>query len=183
MSSLNWPDAAPTLTDGSVSLRAWEASDADAVFEACQDPDTQYWIPIPVPYLTEHARGFIEAFAPQQWSTQQGAPFAIVDTQTGRVLGACSLKGIDVNLKAAAGGYWVAPWGRGQKVAQRAVRLMCNWALTEVGLQRLEFLIEPANAASCAVAESVGCVREGLLRDKELIRGASRDVARYTLRK
>jgi RimJ/RimL family protein N-acetyltransferase len=33
------------------------------------------------------------------------------------------------------------------------------------------------------VAESVGCVREDLLRDKELIRGASRDIARYALQK
>jgi len=64
MSSLNWPEAIPTLTDGDVTLRAWAAADAEAIFAACQDPVMQHSIPIPVPYLAEHARGFIENFAP-----------------------------------------------------------------------------------------------------------------------
>ncbi len=60
---------------------------------------------------------------------------------------------------------------------------MCDWAFTEVGLQRREFFIEPANAASCAVAESVDCVREELLPNEEVIHGTSRDMARYALQK
>ncbi len=183
MASRNWPEAAPTLTDGVVSLRAWEASDADAVVAACQDPVMQDSIGIPVPYLAEHARGFIEDFALQQWSSGQGAPFAAVDAVTHRLLAAPSLKEVDLDRKVAEVGYWVAPWARGQKVAQRAVRLMCDWAFTELGLRRLEFFIEPANAASCAVAERVGAVREELFRDMEVIRGTSRDIARYALQK
>ena len=181
MSSLSWPEVVPTLTDGSVSLRAWRSSDVDAVFEACQDPDTQHWLPIPVPYLVEHARGFIDVFAPQQWSSGRGTPFAAVDTHTGRLLGAPSLKDVDSDRRVAEVGYWVAPWARGRKVAQRSVRLMCDWAFTEVGLRRLEFLIEPTNAASCAVAESVGGVLEELFPEKEVIHGTSRDMALYAV--
>lgn len=183
MSSLNWPEATPTLTDGALSLRAWAAADADAIFEACQDPVIQHAIPIPVPYLAGHARGFVEEFAPQQWSSRQGAPFAAVDAETGRLLAAPSLKAIDADRRSAEVGYWVAPWARGQKVAQRAMRLLSDWAFTELGLQRLEFFIEPENVASCAVAERLGAVREELFPDKEVIRGTSRDIARYALEK
>lgn len=181
MSSLNWPEATPTLTDGAVTLRAWARTDADAVFAACQDPVMQQAIPIPVPYLAEHARGFIDNFVPQQWSSRQGAPFAAEDTSTGRLQAAPSLKAIDAAQRVAEVGYWVAPWARGRKVAQRAVGLMCDWAFADLGLRRLEFFIEPGNAASCAVAEHVGAVREELLRDKEVIRGTRRDIARYAL--
>jgi RimJ/RimL family protein N-acetyltransferase len=183
MPSLNWPEAIPTLTDGAVTLRAWAAEDAEAILAACQDPVMQHSIPIPVPYLPEHARGFVENFAPQQWSSRSGAPFAAVDAETGRLLAAPSLKAINSDQKVAEVGYWVAPWARGQKVAQRAVRLMCDWALTDLGLRRLEFFIEPANAASCIVAERVGALREELFRDKEVIRGTSRDIARYALQR
>lgn len=183
MSSLNWPEATPTLTDGAVTLRAWTTADAEAIFAACQDPVLQRSIPVPVPYLAEHARGFIENFAPQQWSSRQGAPFAAVDADTGRLLAAPSLKAVDSDRKVAEVGYWVAPWARGQKVAQRAVRLMCDWAFAELGLLRLEFFIEPANVASCVVAERLGAVREKLFPDKEVIQGTSRDIALYALEK
>ena len=39
------------LSDGTVTLRPWQADDAPAVHAACQDPEIQHWIPvIPRPY-------------------------------------------------------------------------------------------------------------------------------------
>jgi hypothetical protein len=49
----------PQLTDGRIRLRPWVATDEQAVFDACQDPDIQRWVPISVPYLREHARGLV----------------------------------------------------------------------------------------------------------------------------
>ena len=43
------------------SLRPWNPADADAVHRACQDPDIQRWTAIPVPYLPEHAQGFVRS--------------------------------------------------------------------------------------------------------------------------
>jgi RimJ/RimL family protein N-acetyltransferase len=48
------------LHEGSVSLRPWNESDAEAVYEACQDPEIQHWIPvIPRPYTREDAVAFV----------------------------------------------------------------------------------------------------------------------------
>ena len=38
---LHLPDARPTLIDGDLVLRPWQLADADAVYEACQDPIIQ----------------------------------------------------------------------------------------------------------------------------------------------
>ncbi len=179
--SLAWPTAPPTLTDGQVTLRAWEPEDADAVFAACQDAEIQRWTRVPSPYLAEHAAGFVGGFSARQWAARQGASFAVASPGENRVLGSCGLVAVHESDRVAEVGYWIAPWARGQRVAQRAVRLVSGWALAAGGLERLELLIEPANLASCAVAERAGCVREGVLRRKALHRGVRKDMAIYAL--
>ena len=173
--------AAPELTDGSVRLRPWRLSDATAVTAACQDPDLQHWLPVPVPYLVEHAVGFVTEFAQQQWADDQGAPFAVEAAGSGELLGSVALKDIDRVGGTAEVGYWVVPGSRGRGVAQRAVSLISAWAFAALGLQRLEFRVEPANAASCVVAERVGAVFVEQLPASEVIHGTPRDTARYVL--
>ena len=183
VTSLGWPSTVPMLTDGSLTLRGWTARDADSVLAACQDADTQRWMDVPVPYLPEHAADFVGEHSRQQWSSQQGAPFAIAATDDDQVLGSCGLVGVTAEHLVAEVVYAVAPWARGRKVAQRAVRLLCDWAMTDVGLARLEFYVEPSNVASRAVAARLGCQFEGVLRSKALIQGTRRNMALYALLK
>lgn len=63
------------------------------------------------------------------------------------------------------------------------MRLLCEWALTDLGLARLEFYVEPSNVVSRAVAARLGCQFEGILRSKALIQGTRRDMALYALLK
>lgn len=181
MTSLAWPSAVPALTARGLTLRGWTALDADAVLAACQDPDTQRWMDVPCPYLPEYAADFVGEHSRQQWSSQHGAPFAIAATDDDQVLGTCGLVAVTAKDLVAEVVCAVAPWARGRKVAQRAVRLLCDWAMTEVGLVRLEFYVEPSNVASRAVVTRVGCQFEGVLRSKALIQGTRRDMALYAL--
>jgi RimJ/RimL family protein N-acetyltransferase len=89
VTSLAWPSTVPILTDGQLTLREWTARDADAALAACQDADTQRWMDVPVPYLPQHAANFVAEQSRQQWSSQQGAPFAIAATLDDQVLGSC----------------------------------------------------------------------------------------------
>ena len=45
-----------------------------------------------------------------------------------------------------------------------ALRLLSQWSLEAVGLQRLELITDPDNRASQRVADKVGFRREGVLR-------------------
>lgn len=178
---LAWPSSVPVLSDGWLTLREWTARDADAVLAACQDVETQRWMDVPVPYLAEHAADFVGEHSRQQWSSQEGASFAIAAAEDGQVLGSCGLVAVSAQHLVAEVVYAVAPWARGRKVAQGAARLLCDWATTDVGLARLEFYVEPSNAASRAVAVRLGCRFEGVLRSKALIQGTRRDMALYAL--
>lgn len=181
MTSLAWPSVVPTLTDGWVTLRGWTAGDADAVLAACQDADTQRWMSVPVPYLPEHAADFVGMQSREQWSSRRGAPFAVAAADDDHVLGSCGLVAVNAEHLVAEVVVAVAPWARGRKIAQRALRLLCDWALTDVGLARLELYIEPSNVASRAVATRLGSCFEGVLRSKALIQGTRRDMELYAL--
>ena len=181
VTSLAWPGEVPTLTDGWLTLRGWTEGDADAVLAACQDADTQRWMDVRVPYLPEHAADFVGRYSQQQWSSRSGAPFAIAAAEDDQVLGSCGLVGVRAEDLVAEVVYAVAPWARGRKVAQRAARILCSWALTDLGLARLELYIEPSNVASLAVAARLGCQFEGLLCKKALVGGTRRDMALYAL--
>lgn len=179
--SLNWPTNPPVLRAENIVLRPWRDSDAEAVFDACQDPDIQHWTTVPSPYRRHHATGFIAEYAPSNWQSQEGTPFCIADAGDDSVLGACDLFKFDGGNLVAEVGYWVAPWARGRGVATEAITTLARWAIAELGLGRLEFLILPDNTASRAVAARCGAAFEGLLRRKVVIDGEGRDMVLYAL--
>lgn len=181
MSQFHWPSSPPILTGGSLRLRAWDPKDADAVFAACQDTSIQRWTRVPAPYEPQHAVGFVGELAASQWAAGTGAPLAVATAGDDEIVGACGLVAVNAQDLVAEVGYWVVPWARGQRVAQRATRLLADWAFTDVGFERLELYIEPANTTSCTVAERLGCEREGVLRSKAVVRNQRRDMALYAL--
>ena len=91
------------------------------------------------------------------------ARLAIAEAATGDLLGSVSLD-LFAGRQAAEIGYWVKKEARRRGVALAAARLLIRWAFEEVGLERLEILTYPGNAASQALADKLGFRREGLLR-------------------
>ena len=78
-------------------------------------------------------------------------------------------------------GYWVRSTAAGRGVATQAARLMARFAFEQVGLHRVEILAAIPNIASQRVAEKAGAVREGVLRNRLLIRGVSYDAILFSL--
>lgn len=153
------------LRSSRLLLRPFEASDAAAVYEACQDPDIQRWTTVPSPYTREHAEQFTAEFAPQAWASGAAAVFAVTDLVDGALLAAVGLhfdRGRDDGV--AEIGYWTAPHARRRGVTTEAVAEVCGWGFGACGVQRLEWYAEVGNVASRRVAEKVGFVVEGTLR-------------------
>ncbi len=167
------------LTDGVVTLRAFEPGDAPAAFAACQDPLIARFLPIPQPYTEAVAQRFV-ANRRADWDGDSERSFAITDAATGEVLGA-----IARHLRAAHRaelGYWLAPGARGRGVATRALRLVRDWSFEVTGLVRLELFTHRENEASGRVAERAGFVLEGVRRGWDLDRdGTPEDDVFYAL--
>src|SRR4029078_7736190 len=57
----------PTLTDGTVTLRAHRGDDVDAVVEESQDPASVRWTTVPSPYTRADAQRFVHEVMPSGW--------------------------------------------------------------------------------------------------------------------
>lgn len=172
-------DPSIVLTDGVVTLRAWQPGDAPAVLEACQDPLIPRYIPVPQPYTEAVAREFV-AVRRADWDTEDERSFAITDSVSGELLGSIARHGPWGHL--ARFGYWLAPWARRRGAATRALRLITDWTLETTDVIRLDLYTHPDNDASGRVAERVGYAREGTRRAWDLDRdGVPADAVFYVL--
>ena len=146
------------LRDGDLVLRPWTEEDVPALVEACSDPEISRWIPvIPVPYTAEDGLAFVRGEI-------EGSPeYSFAVTEHRSLVGAI---GMGLNSQRYRGhiGYWVAAWARRRGVCARSLRLLSQWGLDELGLERLELITDPENVASQRCAEKVGFRREGVLR-------------------
>ncbi|MEO8690869.1 MAG: GNAT family N-acetyltransferase [Solirubrobacteraceae bacterium] len=171
---LRHPD--PRLSDGVITLRAKARSDVDALTAACQDPEIPRWTRVPVPYRRADAIGWIAA-SELELAAGLGIDWLAVDAED-RLLASVALMGIARERATAEIGYWVAREARGRGVATRAVRLVSEWAASELGLTTLELVIHEDNAPSHAVARAAGYTeteerrvapREGLPEGRYLV--------------
>ncbi|TDD16736.1 NUDIX domain-containing protein [Kribbella turkmenica] len=89
-----------------------------------------------------------------------------------------------VEVRRTTPGVGVVTWAMdgGPEVAQRAVRLVAEYAFTELGLERLQVEVDPEIHASARVAIRSGFRREGVLRGAVQVHGERRDLAVYGMR-
>jgi RimJ/RimL family protein N-acetyltransferase len=167
------------LRAASIRLRRPHPDDGAWVAAACQDPETQRWLPaLPVPYRREHAETWI-AECVEAWGKGAAAPYVIVDVASGEGVGSIELRLLDPGL--AEVGYWVSPAARGRGIATEALGLVARWAFDELGVERLQLMTHPGNVASQTVAERVGFRREGVLRRWLVTRDGRRDAVMFSL--
>ena len=98
------------------------------------------------------------------WRTGTRAGFVVREAEGSGFLGFASLFRLDQPAGEAEIGYAIAPAARGRGIAGRALRLLTDWGLDGLGLERLELRIAVTNPASERVATRAGYTREGVLR-------------------
>lgn len=149
------------LNAGSCIVRDWRAADRESLVRYANNRNV--WRNLshrfPYPYTRADADAWFASLAearnPARWAIE-------VD--------GCAAGGIGVDLgegiyeKSGRLGYWVGEpyWGRG--IATDAVRVTADYAMSRLGLVRLEAFVFEWNPASMRVLEKCGFVREGVLR-------------------
>ncbi|HEV8404113.1 MAG TPA: GNAT family protein [Candidatus Limnocylindrales bacterium] len=161
-------DIATTLVVDELALRPWRETDAPALFAACQDPEIARWVTIPQPYGQADADAFI-ASSQAMWRDSSGAPFAIVESATDRLLGAVTLFGPEGHQ--ATVGLWLAPEGRGRGAGTRALRRLVEWTFETRPVFRIDCFIMVGNEPSERMVVRAGFQREGVLRGWDLHHG------------
>ena len=176
MPALAPPD--PPLEDGVVALRAWRTSDASGIARLFEDKEALEWTRAPSPYRQGDAFQWL-AGVPGQMRRGDALPLAVTDATDGALLGS-----IDLRMRGegrAEFGYVIGVWARRRGVGTRALRMYSRWALSTLGLARLELLVQPGNEASLALGRRVGFTEEGLLRSHSVVRGQRKDMVMMAL--
>ncbi len=168
------------LSDGVVRVRLQAEADAETMVPSLNDPDIQRYTTVREGYSAEDAAAWFEE-STQQIADGSALPLMITDAETDELLGGVGARRNHGDPARWALGYLVYPHARGRGVAARGVRLLAAYLFEDLGAQRLEVQIEPANEPSLRVAAAVGFRREGLQRSYQEIQGMRRDMVTLSL--
>lgn len=161
-------------------LRPLEERDADELY-ALIDANRERlvrWMVWAEGQTPERTREFIRN-AQRQLAEDDGFQAAIVDG--GRIVGVAGVHGIDWPNRAAAIGYWLAIGEEGRGTMTHAVRALVDHAFAKWRLNRVEIRIDVENRRSRAVAERLGFVYEGTLRQALRLADGFHDDAVYAM--
>jgi RimJ/RimL family protein N-acetyltransferase len=151
-----------------VLVRPFRADDAEAL-RAAVDESREHvrpWLPFADAHQTvEETRDWIihgiahwllrESFGCGIWEAQDG----------GRFLGGVGLHIRDWDAGSFEIGYWLRASAEGHGYMAEAVRLLADFAFAGLAANRVEIRCDARNRRSAGVAERLGFVREGLLRN------------------
>lgn len=170
----------PTFPDISISterlvLRAYEEADIPSLAEMMNDELVIAWTGVPQPYSAEDAREFITATAPAERAAGHGIVLAVTEFLTQRLVGTVQLRHTDWRIRGAQIDYLTAAWARGEGYASESVLAVCHWLFGHQGFERVELRTAADNTASQQVAQKIGCVSEGVLRNAGLVRSQTED--------
>jgi len=166
------------LTDGVVIVRALGPRDAEAVATASQDLEILRWTLTEEGLTTSRVQAWIDEVA-RDMDGGGTARLAIVDAATDAVVGQVGLAP-EWNESTGQLFYWLAAHARGRGLTARAVRLVAAWALSELGLARVEICVDARNGPSLGVARSAGFVEEGVLRSAQRFKGERIDTVVFS---
>ncbi len=171
------------LTDGTITLRPFRDSDAEEMYQAINESLEQL-----IAFMAWAHRGYsFKEYrtwvkrGQDEWNKGRAYEFVILDAKDGRVIGACGLNEVDKGNRRCNLGYWVRTSRTKRGVATAATRLLAKWGFDVLKLTRIEILIAVDNAASLRVAEKAGAKREGVLRNRIVVRDKTYDAAMHSL--
>ncbi|NNE01441.1 MAG: GNAT family N-acetyltransferase [Pirellulaceae bacterium] len=163
-------------------LHRSQSSDAADVAVAVNEslPELSEWMPwCHAGYSQNEALEFITPRM-QMWEERTECVFAIRG-HDGLFLGTCGLNEIRHDRKAANLGYWLRTSATGRGHATEAAELAARFGIQQLGLMRIEIVVDVDNVRSQRVAERLGANREGVLINRLVMGDEFRDAVLYSI--
>ncbi|MCX4583396.1 GNAT family N-acetyltransferase [Streptomyces sp. NBC_01481] len=169
-----------TFPDVSISterlvLRPFEEADIPAHTEMMNDEMVTAWTSVPHPYTAADSDEWIRRIAPAERTEGRGIVLAVTEFLTQRLVGIVRLKNTDWRTLATEVAYVTAPWARGEGYATESVLAVAQWLFRVQKFERLELRTAADNTASQQVAQKIGCISEGVLRNAWIARTQTED--------
>lgn len=158
----------PTLTDGTVVLRAPKPGDVAERLALGNSPEIHHMFgadPASVRPLTQEAA---EAWV----ETQMRAPYGWIIEADGHLIGAGRLHSVDrLDQRASVAIGILDPAQLGKGLGSRALHLLVQYGFDRLGLHRLDLRVLDYNARAIAAYQKVGFTIEGRQRESARVGG------------
>lgn len=151
------------LEDDNIAIRPWRLDDVGCVEEAATDASIPKGTSVPPVYSLQEAEDFIRR---QGSRIEQGVGVsqAIVAKSSNRAVGLIILSDRPEHNGAELG-YWIVPKSRKMGIGSAAIKLVSDWGLSALGLERVEAYVGANNVASERSLKRSGFHFEGRLRN------------------
>ena len=164
----------PELETERLRLRQVEKSDVEQLYEMLRDPEVakfEYFYPV-----TSKAESleFIERYK-TELAVNEEITWGLILKETNQLIGTCCLGDFNEGARRAEIGYDITQgqWGKGY--ATEAVQAVMDFGFNQINLNRIEATITPGNHASVKVLKKLNFIQEGILRERDLIKGKLED--------
>ncbi|WP_084714308.1 GNAT family N-acetyltransferase [Streptacidiphilus rugosus] len=161
-----------TINTDRLELRAFEPDDAPALAEMMNDELVHQWTTVPHPYTDADADAWVLARAAAERAGGNGLALAAVEFLTQRLIGTVRLRATDWRLRSTEAQVVVASWARGEGYGGEIVHAVAQWLFEDQKFERLELRTAAGNTPAQQVAQKLGAISEGVLRNAWLVRGA-----------
>lgn len=164
----------PTLETERLILRFVEDTDVEHLYEILSDAENaklDYFHPLT---SIEQAQKFIDRFK-KEIEANEEITWRIVLKESNTFIGTCCFGNFDDGASRVEIGYNFARahWGNGY--ATEALSAIIDYGFTSMNLNRIESTITPGNDASVEVLSKLNFVHEGIVRERDLIKGKLED--------
>ncbi|OIK28864.1 GNAT family N-acetyltransferase [Streptomyces malaysiense] len=156
-------------------LRPLDEDDVSAMAEMMNDEQVAAWTDVPQPFTEAGARHWITEHAPAERAAGRGLDLAVTEFLTQRLVGIVRLTRTNWNIRATELSYIVAPWARGEGYASEAALATARWLFGDQRFERVELRTAADNTASQQVAQKIGCISEGVLRNACIVHVRTED--------
>jgi RimJ/RimL family protein N-acetyltransferase len=176
------PNLDERLSDGTVAIRYTAGRDIPEILIAYEDDPSLHELlgedqpPSGAELGRQAERGELDR------SVGRSAELTIVEPPNDHCVGQVRVRRIEWSHGRADLEIWLAPQARGRGLGAGALRLVAPWLFGSCGLERVQILADPDNAAVRRAARAAGFTEEGMLRAYARQRsGGRRDCAVLSL--
>ncbi|WP_028801525.1 GNAT family N-acetyltransferase [Streptomyces sp. 142MFCol3.1] len=146
-------------------LRPLDEDDVPALAEMMNDEQVAAWTDVPQPFSEDGARNWVTEYAPDERAAGRGLDLAVTEFLTQRLVGLVQLGKTNWHIRSTELSYIIAPWARGEGYASEAALATAQWLFSDQKFERIEIRTAADNTASQQVAQKIGCISEGVLRN------------------
>ncbi|GAA0179571.1 GNAT family protein [Clostridium sediminicola] len=155
------------IVNEDIELRLLQIKDSEELFQlmdSCRE-HLREWLPwVDASKSSEDTKVFIQSTM-DQFASNNGFQAGI--WCKGQIAGVIGYHGMNLANKSTSIGYWLSEKFVGKGIMTKACKVLVDYAITDLNLNRVEIRCAENNYKSRAIPERLGFTNEGMIREAE----------------